>query len=462
MGWHSEGSSRNSPARKAEIRGIAEAHRLRESLPRNPVIVIPGVMGSRLIAGSATSVWGDFRSDYADPGSVEGARLFCIPMETGTPLERLHSSSRPAGTLGVMATSIARLPVRLKVYDDILVALGVPSYTRSHARDADGGRGGGRVVAFEFDYDWRRSLDESAVRLHEFILQATRFLRIQRGRHDAIRFDVVAHSMGGLLLRYYLRYGPRLLPMDGAPPRSDWKGADHIETAVIVGTPSAGSLAMLQRLVSGVPRNPVLPSYSPPQVGTLPSAYQLLPRTRHRPLRRADRDEPLDLLDPDTWSEMGWGLLDGTRAEDLAALVPGVDTPVGRAAVAEDHLRKCLRHARCFHAAMDREMPPRPRGLRKHLFLGDAQRTAGRAVAAPGDRAIRVVDHGPGDGTVLRSSALLDERAGEADEAAGRGRVRSPLEWDSVTLLATDHRTLLGDPIFLKNLFYLLHDAARG
>ena len=60
-----------------------------------------------------------------------------------------------------------------------------------------------------FAYDWRRDLVESARRLDE-TLEA---LAEARGDPDT-RFNVVGHSMGGLIARYYLRYGTAE-PADG-------------------------------------------------------------------------------------------------------------------------------------------------------------------------------------------------------------------------------------------------------
>ena len=71
---------------------------------------------------------------------------------------------------------------------------------------------------------------------------------MQRQSTEPIRFNVVAHSMGGLLLRYFLQFGSQLLPYDGDGPRLNWGGAAYIDKAIIVGTPNAGSLRMVERL----------------------------------------------------------------------------------------------------------------------------------------------------------------------------------------------------------------------
>jgi len=58
----------------------------------------------------------------------------------------------------------------------------------------------------------------------------------------------------------------------------------------------------------------------------------------------------------------------------------------------------------------------------------------------------------PGDGTVLRSSALMDERVG-GDWAP---TLRSPITWSQVTFLFESHVKMTADPMFTDNLLYHL------
>ena len=53
---------------------------------RNPVIVIPGFLGSSLKdRDTGRIVWGAFRGRYAHPGRPDGARLVALPMAEGLP-----------------------------------------------------------------------------------------------------------------------------------------------------------------------------------------------------------------------------------------------------------------------------------------------------------------------------------------------------------------------------------------
>lgn len=406
---------------------------------RNPVILIPGVMGSRLVSDDASqSLWGEFR--IRDRKSAELARQFAIPMVPGQPLDRLRSATRPDGTLAQMEGRVAGMPVRLKVYANILSALGVSSHRESHAVTASGQL----PPALEFDYDWRRSLDESARRLAYFIARATRFLQLQRGSTDPVRFDVVAHSMGGLVLRYFLLYGDRLLPSDG-PPRPTWDGAALVDNAVIVGTPSAGSLFALGRLTTGMTGVPVIPSLDPILVGTMPSLYQLLPRAGLGGVfREPGRTDAADLLDADFWDRFQWSLARVSEHDRLARQLPDVDSASRRREIAVDHLHKCLASARVFHDAMDSVPPSPPAHLRLHLVAGQTHNTPLVATLDKTGRGVRYSRMGPGDGTVLRSSAALGR--------GGRAARSAPIRWHSVRFISSRHQALPQDPVFVRHL----------
>ncbi len=381
-------------------------------------------------------------------------------MELGTPLNELVATTHSDGAIGGVDLRIAGMPLRITAYGGVLALLGVRSYSGTYSENSKTAPKyleQSAPAAFEFDYDWRRSLDENASRLHLFIRQAARFVQLERGEYNPVRFDVVAHSMGGLILRYFLKYGGQLLPLDGSLPRPNWIGAAWVQTAVIVGTPSAGSLFALERLVSGLPKSPLHPAYDPMIVGTMPAVYQLLPRNRHKPFTlRGSKNAGTDLYDPEFWKYMHWGLADTRRTNMLAALLPGIDSANKRIETALEHLKKCLLVSKAFHEALD--VPSsKPESLQIHLVAGDKYPTPAAASAAPGDRRLRFDRFAPGDKVVLRSSALLDERVG----GKWTPQLVSPLKWDSVFFLPANHLGLVHNPVFLDNLLYLLLERPR-
>ena len=90
-------------------------------------------------------------------------------------------------------------------------------------------------------------------------------------------------------------------------------------------------------------------------------------------------------------------------------------------------------------------------------MAGDSTPTKAQAVVGPNTGAVRVVRTAPGDGTVLRSSALLDERIGHVWQAG----VASPIRWTRVLFLFTDHLGLTRDPAFVDNALHLLLEDSR-
>ena len=104
---------------------------------------------------------------------------------------------------------------------------------------------------FVLYYDWRRDLPENAC------LLAARLARI-RAATGAPRVVLAGHSLGGVLVRYYLRYGGwdaaagRDCPLPEGAGGPDAPGSDYVERAVFIGSPHQGSSQAFRGLVDGV------------------------------------------------------------------------------------------------------------------------------------------------------------------------------------------------------------------
>jgi pimeloyl-ACP methyl ester carboxylesterase len=428
-------------------------------LERNPVIVIPGILGSKLRdPETGTLVWGAFAGGAASPADPEGLRLLALPMEEGAPLSELRDGVVPDGALDQIRISLLGLRIELNAYINILQTLGAGGYRDTQLAAGGLDYGDAHFTCFQFDYDWRRDIVDSARELHEYILARRRYVKeevLERfGVADyEFKFDVVAHSMGGLVLRYYLRYGPADLPAGGSLPELTWAGARYVDRAILIGTPNAGSTSALIQLVEGAKFAPFISKYPPALLGTMPSIYQLLPRSRHGAVvDAAPPGSPIpDLLDPTLWRESGLGLADPDQASVLKELLPEVSDPSERLRIALDHQVKSLARARQFMAAMDRPANPPP-GLSIQLVAGDAMDTPAVVALNRSGARLEVISQEPGDGTVLRSSALLDERVGREE----RGRLETPIAWERVTFLFRDHLGLTADPTFADNILFEL------
>ena len=142
-----------------------------EDPSRNPVIVIPGILGSRLVeAESGEVVWGAFGSGTTDPTTPAGARLLALPMAPEKSLRDLQDTVRPAGALDRVMLNFIGIPVQLNAYYNILRTLGVGGYRDQQlAESLAVDYGDKHYTCFQFAYDWRRDIVESAQALDRFI-----------------------------------------------------------------------------------------------------------------------------------------------------------------------------------------------------------------------------------------------------------------------------------------------------
>ena len=426
---------------------------------RNPVIVVPGILGSKLEdPAEMTPVWGAFTYGAADADTPRGARLVALPMELGKPLRLLRDDVVPTTVLDRFELDFALIVrgLEIEAYDEILLTLGAGGYRdRSLGESGAIDYGGDHYTCYQYPYDWRRDIAEQAAALHVYVLNARQAAQREEGLDQPPRVDVVAHSMGGLVLRYYLRYGPQPLPDDGSLPELTWEGARYVDSAVLIGTPNAGSVLSLRQLVEGVNYvGLITPTYSPAVLGTMPSIYQLLPRTRHARVIDEETGEPIEILDPEVWEHYEWGLANRSGLRAIRQLLPDEVTDEQCVAIARDHLRKCLARADQLFRALDipatGDHAP-PEHLRLSIVVGDARQTP--AVYAINDRGrIRTAERAPGDDTVTRASALMDERAG----SGYRPRLQSPVPWDHIYFLPDSHLGLTSNPVFSDNLLFEL------
>ncbi len=145
----------------------------------------------------------------------------------------------------------------------------------------------------------------------------------------------------------------------------------------------------------------------------MPALYQILPRRHGALVDGAESHEQIeDILSPELWEQMGWGLAAPHQDDVLKMLLPDASSSEQRRRTALDHQRKCLKRARQFQAALDTPAR-RPEGLDFCLFAGDGMPTPSVATVDKSSGAVEMTVRAPGDGTELRTSALMDERVGK-------------------------------------------------
>lgn len=458
---------------------------------RNPIVVIPGILGSRLKDTESGSIaWGAFTGNFADPSTPAGARLIAFPMEVGKPLRLIEDSLAPDGALANIELSILGMPFQLQAYYGILRTLGAAGYldesmvtgmasgsSEGALNDGEFDWGDQHFTCFQFDYDWRRSVPENASRLSDFLGARATEVRAKRARifgeeagKQPVQFDLVAHSMGGLVARWYLRYGADQgvaavelegqEPVPAIAPTLTWAGAKRVDRCILVATPNLGSTGALSDLVHGMNLGIFAADYAPSILGTMPSAYQLLPRGPGTLINAIDPDgldqEP-DIYDAALWRNLGWGLASPAADPLLASLLPEVADPAERRVIAMAHQAKCLSEARRVAEALDAPAA-RPEGVELYLFSGDAIETpaAIQYLAPAGD--LWTKTSAPGDGVVTRASALADLRSAKGWSP----RLQTPIDWTAVTFLFEEHLALVDAPSFVDNLLWLLLEDPRN
>jgi pimeloyl-ACP methyl ester carboxylesterase len=396
---------------------------------KNPVLLIPGVLGSQLVnQRTGQVVWPGLRA--VDDDSL------ALPVG-GTTLA--ENRDDVVATEIVTSAPLIRFLPEIGVYNSLLRALEDYGGYRHGDLDAPA-EGGDRDTYYVFAYDWRRDNVESARLLVEKIER----LKARLGRSD-LRFDVIAHSMGGLVARYAAMYGGRDVPGLDEAPRPDWAGAAHFARLMLFGTPNGGSMDALSTILVGysvlgsdLPRLKLLSKLDRDSVFTIPSVYQLLPHgAQARFFDAALQPLALDVYDPEAWRRYGWSvacdkdfiggerkrLLKRRKGEKDEAITAQVDEEIERTVgERERFLRLALERAKNFHSALSAPAPP-PASLQWYLFGGDCEPTLDGAVIgtvkgrtttffrvsrAMGDKRLRrraeELMFAPGDGRVTRRS----------------------------------------------------------
>ncbi len=215
------------------------------SRTRQPVVFVPGLMGSELWLGGE-KVWPNVRLLFTQP------ELFMLP-------EKHHLE--PRGIVGevVIVPKFVEQEQYNRAGDFLEEALG---YER------------GRDL-LEFAYDWRQDVRQSA-------------------RHLAAAIDawpvsapitIIAHSLGTLVSRYYIEH---------------LGGKHKVGRVVLIGGPHQGTPRIVTDLVQGVGLLPfgLLGGRLLEVIKTFPSVYQILPTY---PCAIDQDGQPIDLLTDELW-----------------------------------------------------------------------------------------------------------------------------------------------------------------
>jgi pimeloyl-ACP methyl ester carboxylesterase len=228
--------------------------------PYRPLVFVPGILGTELLDESGSQVWG---------GAASLSRFSELEVTEKGPVKILHAGGliKQINLLGPLWT--------IHQYDGLLKTLQTLNYKEG-------------VTLFVFPYDWRLSNFQTAEKLKAFIDNEPR-LRNQK-------FDILAHSMGGLVSRIYVR---------------NFGGAARVERLISLGVPAQGAMNSLATMVEGWGKiqNALAGGLNPVRrvLFSFPSLYELFPSYADCCRIGNESDyQAFDPMDIAVWKQNDW------------------------------------------------------------------------------------------------------------------------------------------------------------
>ena len=428
------------------------ANELKDS---NPMIIIPGVGGSKLIDLQTRKVaWGAIGFNAYWPSTAIDNKLLALPLQPD--VDPRQKQTNRIGATSVLDTISFNFPFRIEpieisIYRTLFNSLVKAGFVPDKINAGDHHRLSPlSKPIFQFSYDWRKSNAYNAQKLDEYIETLSQQLSLEVSQQKSIKFDLVCHSMGCLLARYYLRYGGQGLGTHQTPPNLDWRGGKKIENIVMVAPPNKGSLDTLFDLTEGFYlkfKKFKFLKYPAAVIGTMPSMYELMPRPD---IVKATNQygETIDLMNPQLWQTMRWGLLDPKQETILRQIAPEYQSDTSRYKHALSLQARLLDDAKLFHSRLDIKSSP-PKDLKFWLFAGVGVLTDSQVTVNTASRTWTKKSTVAGDGAVIRDSAYAMTNAHSAKEG-------TIVDWNNATFLYSDHLGLVKSNDFLVNFYYTL------
>jgi pimeloyl-ACP methyl ester carboxylesterase len=324
---------------------------------KNPLIVIPGVMGSTLKNSETDeNVWVRF-SDAKDDSLK-------LPINPNLSLNR----DKIVADDIVDKVKVLKFLPSISVYDELLKYLDTTgSYKRGDWDKPE--ITSYKDTYFVFAYDWRRDNAENA----KLLIQKVERLKAKLAKPN-LKFDILAHSMGGIVARYAAMYGTQ---EPQAKPVPNWYGAKHFNKIVMLATPNEGSMLSLDTFYNGYSINTIAGKYYPSflsrEVGfSLPALFQLLPHGKSAKFYDEDlKPMPLDIYSIETWREYGWSYLEDKKLTKKM--------PAAKRVQAEKYLAATLAYTKKFHEALDVKTVV-PKSIEFYAFGSECKQTLGGAI----------------------------------------------------------------------------------
>ena len=409
-----------------------------------PVVFVHGVMGSKLRnSKTGEELW---------PGSLKRI-LFSNYSDVALEIDPQTLKAMPSD---IEAFDIADAAVGKDFYGKIVRTLGeVGEYSLSqvgHKADKT------RKNYYVFFYDWRQDNVITARKLADFIDQ----IRLDYDDPD-LKVDIVAHSMGGLITRYYIRYG-REDVLDSNDFPVNMYGGKRVRRVILLGTPNLGSVKILNLFITGVQLG-TREKIHTETLATMPSLFQLFPHPLNNWIITGE-GKPLDrdLFDVNIWRRFQWSIFDPVVRERIRTGFTNPQAADEYIKVLEAFFEKSLERARRFVWSLTVPLPEdHPRLV---VFGGACHLTSARILVEEvnGESLIRMkpaeikdpaagVDYDallmePGDGSVTKASLLGRD---VLDPSVRRNKY-SFFPLDHAVFLCEKHNSLTSNVNFQDNL----------
>lgn len=313
---------------------------------KRPVIIIPGILGSELVNAENERVWVNFSTLKGDGLS--------LPISAKLAENRDSLVARQI----LKTVKISRFLPEVSVYQALIDSMErYGGYTEGDWENPEIDKGGFDKY-YVFAYDWRLDNVENA----RLLIRKIENLKQKLG-NESLRFNVIAHSMGGLIARYAAMYGDADLPADFGKAVPNWSGASNFNRVFMFGTPNEGSMATLELLLKGYRVGGFRIDTLGSEVAiTSPAVFQLLPH--QNTARFYDENlQPIeiDLYNAETWKKYGWAAVNDKAFRNKFAEQPNsIDAKGKKSEFADITLRELdeyfantLQRTKAFHDALD-------------------------------------------------------------------------------------------------------------
>ncbi len=411
-----------------------------------PLILIHGTMGSKLrLIDNLVEVW---------PGRLNQL-IFSNYKNLANPI---NFDGRSLAASKIESYEIFNSYSGLSIYDDIIDTLVKFGDYQLNVLPTPAKPGKNLYI---FHYDWRQGNVHNAKQLSVFIGQVLS----KHPQHTKV--DVVAHSMGGLILRYYQRFGDQdvLDSLEHLTVNNPYSKAGSIRHAVFLGTPQLGSVKSIKRLQQGFDFN--LRNIPVEVQITMPSVYQLLPHPQsHSMVDSQGTPVDINIFDVDFWQQHKFSIFNPEVQNRIIKHAQDEDSGQAEVATLKTFFAYQLKRAELFWQALSPAYEVEHEGF--IIMGGDCKKTLSKLIVEQSDTGLILTDElnskddlstrslrksilfEPGDGQVSKSSLMGQIHDAKTHRTTRTIKIKYPV------FVCEEHLKLTQNLTFQDNLLHIL------